>query len=116
MICTDGIIIGSPVYSAEVTANMQALMERASMIMEESPELLMHKVGSSVIVARRGRIQNALDQINYFFLNHEMYVVGSNNWNRIWEHQDISFTEDEQLQNMVRKIGKDMAVLLKALH
>ncbi|MDD3238991.1 MAG: NAD(P)H-dependent oxidoreductase [Lachnospira sp.] len=116
MICADGIIIGSPVYSAEVTANMQALMERASMIMEESPELLMHKVGSSVIVARRGRIQNALDQINYFFLNHEMYVVGSNNWNRIWEHQDISFTEDEQLQNMVRKIGKDMAVLLKALH
>ena len=43
----DGIILGSSVYSANVSANMQAFLERAAVVCDMNPGLLTHKVGSA---------------------------------------------------------------------
>lgn len=77
----DGIILGSPVYSANVSSTMQAILERAAVIGDMNQGILKHKVGAAVIASRRGGAVNAFDTINHFFLNHEMFVAGSTYWN-----------------------------------
>ena len=56
----DGILLGSPVYTANISANMQTLLERASVVtdMNRSDNLLQRKVGAAVTAARRGGALN----------------------------------------------------------
>lgn len=111
----DGILLGSPVYSANISANMQALLERAAVVCDMNPGLLAHKVGAAVVAARRGGAMNAVDAMNHFFLNHEMFVVGSTYWNMAYGQLPGDVEKDtEGLANM-ENLGKNMAYLLKAL-
>lgn len=49
----DGVLLGSPSYSANVSANMQAFLERAAVVCDLNPGLVKHKVGAAVAAARR---------------------------------------------------------------
>ena len=71
MIRADGIILGSPVYSANVSATMQAFLERAAVVCDMNPGLLKHKVRAAIVSLRHGEGLNAVDTMNHFFLNHE---------------------------------------------
>ena len=66
----DGILLGSPVYTANISANMQALLERASVVtdMNRRDNLLQHKAGAAVTAARRGGALHTLDAMNHFFM------------------------------------------------
>ena len=77
----DGILLGSPVYSANISANMQAFLERAAVVGDMNAGLFRHKVGAAVTAARRGGALQAVDAMNHFFLNHEMFVSGAIYWN-----------------------------------
>lgn len=111
----DGILLGSPVYSANISANMQALLERAAVVCDMNPGLLAHKVGAAVTAARRGGALNAVDAMHHFFLNHEMFVVGSTYWNMAYGQLPGDVAKDaEGLANM-ENLGKNMAYLLRAL-
>ena len=111
----DGIILGSPVYSANVSSTMQAILERAAVIGDMNQGILKHKVGAAVIASRRGGADNAFDTINHFFLNHEMFVAGSTYWNIGYGRMPQEVKNDtEALENM-RNLGQNMAYLLKAL-
>lgn len=77
----DGILLGSPVYSANISANMQAFLERAAVVGDMNAGLFRHKVGAAVTAARRGGAVQAVDAMNHFFLNHEMFVSGAIYWN-----------------------------------
>ncbi|MCB6202233.1 flavodoxin family protein [Extibacter muris] len=113
----DGILLGSPVYSANISANMQAFLERVAVVsdMNQDAELFKHKVGAAVTAVRRGGAVNAVDAMNHFFLNHEMFVAGSTYWNMAYGQMPGDVQKDEEgLDNMVN-LGKNMAYLLKAL-
>lgn len=111
----DGILFGSPVYSANISANMQALLERAAVVGDMNPGLMTHKVGASVAASRRGGAVNTVDAMNHFFLNHEMFVVGSTYWNMAYGRLPGEVENDaEGLANMAN-LGQNMAHLLKAL-
>ena len=73
----DGIILGSPVYFADVTAEMKALIDRAGYVSRANGNMLRRKPGAAVIAVRRGGAIHAFDTINHFFLIGEMLVVGS---------------------------------------
>lgn len=112
----DGILLGSPVYSANISANMQALLERAAVVSDKNPGLFTHKVGAAVVAARRGGALNAVDAMIHFFLNHEMVVVGSTYWNMAYGQMPGDVEKDtEGLANM-ENLGKNMAWLLKELN
>lgn len=53
MMQADGIILGSPVYAANISANMQAFLERASVVadMNRSENLFQYKAGAAVTAA-----------------------------------------------------------------
>lgn len=112
----DGILLGSPAYSANISANMQALLERAAVVCDMNPGLLTHKAGAAVVAARRGGALNAVDAMHHFFLNYEMYVVGSTYWNMAYGQLPGDVEKDaEGLANM-ENLGKNMAWLLKGLN
>lgn len=113
MVEADGIILGSPVYSADVSAKMKAFLERAGVVVATNPGLLRHKAGASVAAVRRGGGMTTVDTMNHFMLNKEMIVVGSTYWNMVYGKNigDV-LCDDEGMENM-RNLGENMAWLMK---
>lgn len=116
MVAADGIIMGSPVYSAGVTSQIKALIDRASVVLAANKGLLKHKVGATVIAARRGGAISAFDTLNNFLHSKEMFLIGSNYWNMVYG-KDIGEVEQDQegIANM-KNLGQNMAWLLKKIH
>lgn len=113
----DGIILGSPVYTANISSSMQAFLERASVVadMNRSEKLLYHKVGASVVSARRGGAVSALDAMNRFFMLQDMYVVGSSYWTMVYGQMPGDVLKDDEGMETMKNLGKNMAYILKAL-
>ena len=113
----DGILLGSPVYSANISANMQAFLERAAVVadMNRDEGLFKYKVGASVAAVRRGGALQAVDAMNHFFLNHEMFVVGSVYWNMVYGQMPGEVLNDQEGMDNMKNLGQNMAYLLKRL-
>jgi multimeric flavodoxin WrbA len=112
----DGIVLGSPTYSANVSATMQALLERAAVVADMNAGILCHKAGVAVSAVRRAGALQAVDTMNHFFLNHEMIVPGSTYWNMGYGQLPGDVEADEEgLANAVN-LGQNMAFVLKAIH
>lgn len=115
LVQADGILLASPSYSADVSANMKAFIERAAVVADMNPEILKHKAGASISVARRAGALSALDTMHHFFLNHEMFVVGSTYWNIAYGQMPGDVVQDEEGIANMKNLGKNMAFLLKRL-
>ena len=110
MIMADGIILGSPVYFADVTAEMKALIDRAGFVSLANGGLYKNKVGASVVALRRTGGIHTLDSMNHFFLAGQMVIVGRG----IGIGRNIGEVEkDEEGIQMVKTLGQRMAWLLK---
>ena len=110
MIAADGIILGSPVYFADVTAEMKALIDRAGFVSIANGGLYKNKVGASVVALRRTGGIHTLDSMNHFFLAGQMVIVGRG----IGIGRNIGEVEsDEEGIQMVKTLGQRMAWLLK---
>lgn len=115
MKASDGILLGSPVYSANISSAMQALLERSAVAADMNPGLLSHKAGAAVAAVRRGGGLQAVDAMNHFFLNHEMILPGSTYWNIAYGQMPGDVNADsEGLANM-KNLGQNMAFLLNLL-
>ena len=111
----DGLILGSPVYSADVSAKMKAFLERGGVVVATNPGLLRHKVGASVAAVRRGGGLTAVDTMNHFMLNKEMLVVGSTYWNMVYGKNIGEVLDDEEGMANMRNLGENMGIILKKL-
>lgn len=109
----DGIIIGSPVYFADVTPEVKALIDVAGYVTRASRHTLKRKVGAAVIAVRRGGALHAFETINNFFLINQMIVPGSSYWNfALGRNPGDVLTDEEGMQTM-RTLAENMAWLLK---
>ncbi len=115
MKAADGILLGSPVYSANISANMQAFLERAAVVCDMNPGLLKHKVGACLVTARRGGALNAVDAMSHFFLNHEMFVVGSTYWNIAYGQMPDDVLNDEEGLSTMDSLAENMIWLLEKI-
>lgn len=113
MKAADGILLGSPVYSANISANMQAFLERAAVVCDMNPGLLKHKAGACFVTARRGGALNAVDAMNHFFLNHEMFVVGSTYWNMVYGQMPGDVLNDEEGLATMDSLAENMIWFFK---
>ena len=112
----DGIILGSPGYSADVSAKMKAFLERAGVVVATNPGMLLHKVGASVAAVRRGGGMATVDTMNHFMLNKEMIVVGSTYWNMVYGKDIGDVLKDEEGMANMHNLGENMAWLMKKLN
>lgn len=112
----DGIIIGSPTYFADVTAETKALIDRCGMVARANDDMLAKKVGAAAVVARRAGSIHAFDTINHFFLIEQMIIPGSIYWNMGIGREKGDVQEDEEGMLTMQMLGKNMAWLLKKTH
>lgn len=115
MIAADGIILGSPVYSAGVTSQMKALIDRASIVLAANRGLLRHKAGAAVVAARRGGAVSAFDTLTHFLHSKEMFLVGSTYWNMGYGREAGEVEQDREGMANMKNLGQNMAWLLQRI-
>ena len=71
----DGIIFGTPVYFATVSAQAKALIDRSLIFLEEYK--LRNKVAGAVMTADRTGVTSALAVFSIFFNLHRMIMAGA---------------------------------------
>jgi multimeric flavodoxin WrbA len=111
----DAVILGSPTYFTDVSAEMKALLDRAGMVGIANGGALQGKIGAAVVAVRRGGATHAFDSINHMFLMSSMIVPGSIYWNfgKGLEKGDV-LGDEEALRNM-RHLGQTIAWLGRAI-
>ncbi len=115
MLQADGIILASPTYFADMTAEMKALVDRSGMVARVNGDMLRRKVGAAVTVARRGGAIHTFDSLNHFFLIGQMIVVGSSYWNLGFGANKGDVLEDEEAMGVMRTLGENMAWAMERL-
>lgn len=113
MLEADGIILGSPTYFADITAEMKALIDRAGYVARANSFMLKRKVGAAVVAVRRAGAIHAFDTINHFFLISQMIVPGSSYWNIGIGRAIGDVEQDEEGLETMQILGRNMAWLLK---
>ncbi len=111
----DGIVLASPTYFANVSAETKALIDRSGYVSRANGVLLKRKVGAAVVAVRRAGALPAFDAINHLFMINQMIIVGSTYWNLGLGRNpgDVS-SDDEGISNM-RNLAENMAWVMKKL-
>ena len=115
MIAADGILLGTPTYFADVSANMKALIERTGMVSRANGDLLQRKVGAGVVAVRRAGAIHAFNSLNFFFFIGQMIVPGSSYWNLGIGREPGGVENDKEGMETMRTLGRNMAWLLTKL-
>lgn len=115
MIEADGIIIATPTYFADLSAETKALIERAGFVSKANGDLFKRKVGAAVVAVRRAGGIHAFDSINHFFTISEMIIPGSSYWNVGIGLTPGDVESDEEGVNTMETLGQNMAWLMEKL-
>ncbi len=116
MIHSDGMILASPTYFADITSEMKALMDRAGMVAKANDDMLKRKVGAAVVVARRAGSIHALDSLNHFFFIGQMVVPSASYWNVGFGREIGEVQKDEEALRTMTVLGQNMAWLMKKIY
>ena len=110
------MILGSPVYGADVTTKMKTFIDRLGISSLGDPDVLRRKPGAAVAAVRRAGGMTTVDTLNHFMLFREMLVVGSTYWNMVYGKDAGDVRDDDEGMANMRNIEENMAWLLKKLH
>lgn len=106
MFAADAIILGSPTYFTDVSAEMKALIDRVGFVAMANGFALAGKIGASVVAVRRGGATHVFDTMNHLFFISQMIVPGSTYWNMGYGREPGEVSGDaEGLANMTH-LGK----------
>ncbi|MDY0040624.1 MAG: flavodoxin family protein [Desulforhabdus sp.] len=115
MLQADALIIGSPTYFTDVSAEIKALLDRSGLVALANGRAFAGKIGAAVVAVRRAGATHVFDTINHMFLMSQMIVPGSTYWNvGIGLEKGAVKADDEGLSNM-RNLGETIAWLGKAM-
>ncbi|WP_281697519.1 flavodoxin family protein [Acidaminococcus massiliensis] len=108
----DGLVIGSPVYYASPTGEIQVFLDRFA---GAAGADLRHKPAAAVASARRAGTSATLDVLYKYLMYNEMPVVTSNYWNMVHGNTPEEVLQDREGVQIMETLGKNMAWLLKCL-
>ena len=111
----DGIILGSPTYFADVSANMKAFIERTGMVSRANGDIYKRKVGASVVAVRRAGASHVFSSLNNFFLIGQMILAGSSYWNIGIGKNPGEVLEDAEGVKTMKDLGINMAWLINKI-
>lgn len=112
----DAIILGSPTYFTDVTAEMKAFIDRCGMIGKANGDLFERKVGAAIVAVRRGGAIHAFDTMNHFFLSAQMIIPGSSYWNMGLGRTPGEVDDDEEGMATMELLGHNIAWLLRKIN
>lgn len=127
-----GLILATPVYFGQVTAQMKTFMDRTEPLLRyvqsRWKSTLKNKVGAAVVIGgnRNGGQETTIQSIHHFFFIHDMIVVGTGSDGRPGCYLGAAATthpqrgrvknavrEDELGLNAARFLGKRVAEVVK---
>ena len=111
----DVIILGSPTYFADVSAEMKAFIDRIGYVARSNDDLLRRKLGAAVVVARREGGIHAFDTMNHLFTISQMITVGSSYWNDGFGSGKGMVAEDAEAMDVMTTLGHNIAWLAEKL-
>lgn len=109
----DGIILGSPVYFLDITAEMKALIDRAGFVSYANGFPLRNKIGSVTVAVRRAGASRTADTMLHFLLANDMIVPGLPVIGMGREIGDVE--KDAEGLDRAKHLGQTLARLLKHL-
>ena len=112
---TQGLVMASPVYFADLTPELKAVIDRSGYVLKANGNPMRRKAGAGLAVARRAGHVHTFDSINHFFGIMDMYTVGSSYWNVATARTPGEVNEDEEGQSTMRTLGQNLAYILKKL-
>jgi len=115
MLQADGVILASPTYFADVSAELKALIDRAGLVAKANGDMFRRKVGAAIVAVRRGGSVHAFDSMNHFFLISQMIIPGSCYWNMGFGLEIGDVEKDEEGLQTMRTLGQNIAWLLKKI-
>ena len=114
MLAADAMILGTPCYFTDMSAEMKALVDRAGFVAFVNGGLFQGKIGAAVVAAGRGGATHAFDSINHMFLMSRMIVPGSTYWNMGYGSNDKDVLNDSYGMENMNHLGRTIAWLGKA--
>jgi len=115
MLVADAIILGTPTYFTDVSAEMKALLDRSGFVSVANGGLFRGKIGAAVVAVRRGGGTHAFDTINHMFLMSGVIVPGSTYWNLGFGLEKGEVAGDEEGLRNMEDLGGTIAWLGKAM-
>ena len=116
MAAADAIILGSPTYFTDVSADMKALLDRAGLVALANGGLFRGKIGAAVVAVRRGGGTHAFDTMNHMFLMSGAIVPGSTYWNLGFGLEKGDVAKDDEASRNMEDLGQTIAWLGAAIH
>lgn len=115
VVAADALIVGSPTYFTDVTAETKGFLDRAGMVGLANDRALRGKIGAAVVAVRRAGATHVFDTINHMFLMSQLIIPGSTYWNLgIGMDKGDVRQDDEGLGNM-QNLGETIAWLGNAI-
>ena len=108
----DGLVVGSPVYYASPTGEIQVFLDRFAGVAGAD---LRHKPAAAIASARRAGTSTTLDVLNKYLMFNEMPVVSSNYWNMVHGNTPKEVLQDKEGVQIMETLGRNMAWLLKSI-
>lgn len=115
MLEADVIILGTPTYFANVTAELKALIDRSGYVSMVNGRLLAGKIGAGVVAVRRGGATHAFESINHLFQLNAMVMPGSYYWNIGYGLKEGEADNDKEGVANMRHLGQMIVWLGNAM-
>jgi multimeric flavodoxin WrbA len=115
VLAADAIILGSPTYFSDVTAEMKAFIDRAGFVSMANGSTLAGKLGAAVVAVRRGGATHAFDTMNHLFFISQMIVPGSTYWNMGYGREEGEVSGDAEALRNMNHLGQALDWLGKAV-
>jgi multimeric flavodoxin WrbA len=112
MLDADGIVLGSPVYFQDVTAEMKALIDRAGFVGLANGRMFKDKVGASLAAFRRSGGTHTIESMNHFFLSNEIIIAGRAT---TVAREKGEVAKDEEGVDWAKLLGRKMVWIIRKL-
>lgn len=112
----DGILLASPVYHGGIAGGMKCVLDRLMLAAGCGVNQLRHKVGGALCTLRRSGGMETYQQLLGTMDAMEMVIVTSDYWGAVHGADPGEVLEDEEGMAMARKLGRNMAWMVKVLH
>ncbi|WP_027370924.1 flavodoxin family protein [Desulfovermiculus halophilus] len=116
MLQAQAIILGSPTYFTDVTAELKALLDRSGLVSQANGVPFRGKIGAAVTAVRRAGATHVFDTINHMFLMSQMIVPGSTYWNMGYGFDKGEVSKDQAGIVNMRHLGSVINWLGAAVH
>ncbi|MFV0421088.1 flavodoxin family protein [Oleidesulfovibrio sp.] len=111
----DAVIMGSPTYFTDVSAELKAVLDRTGLVAIANGFALRGKIGAAVVAVRRGGGIHVFDTINHMYQMSQMIVPGSVYWNLGYGLNKGEVANDAEGMGNMQHLGEAINWLGKAI-